>query len=496
MNRGFRLLGWLLAASTAPIAARAEIPAIAEPGARTIDASTAVRLALQNNPSLRAAELDLERSRQNVVIEEGRYPFVYSANAGYRRSVIPRLGPDDSVSASVSRSYTVGTGLRRTFPFGTTAEVRLEGERFESDPLAGTFSGRAIGAGYGVTARASITQPLLRGFGTTVGELELRAAEANQVLSERSTERVTSELVRDVLMAYWELWYASQSVGIEAAARELAVRQADEARQKVAQGAAAPVDVLSFETRVAQLEEAVLAAETLRRQRSLELAQLVGSQATVLAATEPPPAIDAAPTEAMLAAALRAGSIELAELEEQVRVAQLRAEIAGDATRPRLDVDGFVESQGVSDEIPNAARRAAGAQWITAFAGLTFELPLNDSRSRAEREAALLNVRIAQQNLQAARNRIATVARLAIAQRAAAERQLELAQQTLRAAEQSHAAERERFELGTAVPIQVQQAEDELRRARLRVARARVDAAQAEAQVLHLAGSLRTRHGA
>jgi hypothetical protein len=50
--------------------------------------------------------------------------------------------------------------------------------------------------------------------------------------------------------------------------------------------------------------------------------------------------------------------------------------------------------------------------------------------------------------------------------------------------------ERARFELGGSLPIQVQQAEDDLRRAKLRVARARVDLVQEQTIVLHLAGRL------
>jgi len=127
---------------------------------------------------------------------------------------------------------------------------------------------------------------------------------------------------------------------------------------------------------------------------------------------------------------------------------------------------------------------------VTAHVGLVFELPLDDSRRNAEKRSALLAARAAEHNLKATRDRITAEASLAVTNESAASRRVTLAERTLAVAEKAHAAEKARFELGQSLPIQVQQAEDELRRARLRVARARVDLVQEQTLVLHMAGRL------
>jgi outer membrane protein TolC len=332
-----------------------------------------------------------------------------------------------------------------------------------------------------------------------VGESELRAARISRQVAEKSRARITSELVRDVLIAYWELWYASEAVAIEKSAVELANRQAEQAQQQLAAGALAPTGVLTFTRRVAELQEAVVEADVQRQQRALDLARLMGSTAatgTELTASSAP-VVGAAPavSRADVESALRAGSVELAELEAQVRLAQSRAETAGEQDRARLDLEGSVETQGVSERIPRAAERAAQLNWVSAHVGLVFELPLDDTRRTAERESALLAVRIAQQNVKAARERIAAEATLDVAREQAARSRLELAEKTVGIAQQNYNAERARFELGQSIAIQVQEVEDSLRRARLRVARARVDLAQAEAELMHLAGRLMARYG-
>lgn len=457
----------------------------------SIDANTAVRQALANNWNLKTASLDIERARQDVLAEEDRYPYIFGADAGVTRSESPRLATGDNVSSSISRSYTVGSSLRRTFATGTTGEVRLQGDRFENETQQG-FSGSAVGSGYGVTGRLSVTQPLMRGAGTRVGESELRAARVSRALAERTKQRVTSALIRDVLLGYWELWYASESESIEAAALKLAQAQEKDAKERVRQGALAPADVLTFTTRVAQLEESVVSAGIGKEQRGLSLGQLMGTMtdASNLVASSAPPTSLTPASRTEVEASLRSGSVELAEAEAQVRLAKTRAEVAGEASRARLDLDGFVQTEGVSTGIPKAGARAAQMGWLTAHVGLTFETPLTGSRGDAQRNSAVLAVKIAEHNVRATRDRIASQAILAVSEQRAAERRHQLAERTLEVAKKAHAAEKERFELGQGLPITVQQAEDEVRRAQLRVARARVDMAQAEVSVQHLSGRL------
>lgn len=461
---------------------------------RRLQVEQAVAQALRNNPGHKVSELDVLRAQEALRGEEGRYPFVFLADAGFTRSDNPRLGPNDSVSSSVNRTYALGSALRKTWATGTAAEVRVEGRRFENDITTNPAQPSTVsGTGYNTTARASVTQPLLRGAGTGVGELELRAARASRSAADRGLARDTSALVRDVLTAYWELWYAGRATDIERNALATAKRQEAEAEARVAAGAVAPADVLSFNTRVAQLEEAVVGADISREQRALAVLELMGDTSDtgqgLLATSSLPPARPLS-TRRDVEAALRSDSVELATLEAQLVVARTRAEYAGEQSRPRLDLSGYLESNGVSEALPRSFARTGQMGWVTGHVGLTFELPLDDSRRQSEKSAALLNVRIAETQIRAARQRIGTDASLAVARETAAARRLALAERTFDVAKRTHEAERARFELGQSIPIQVQQAEDDLKQAELRVTRARVDMVQSQIQLDHLTGRL------
>lgn len=476
--------------------AQGAAPPSTAPERRSLSVEQALAAAMAKSPTRSLAELSRDRARQGVLAEEGRYPYVFAADAGFTQTRSIRLGANDTVTGNTSRVFEVGAALRRTFPNGTSAEVRLGGEAFDNEVSAAALAGGISGTGYGVSARASVSQPLLRGAGTRVGEVELRAARVERETADRALRRVASETARDVLLRYWELWYAEAAIGIERAALELAKQQELEAMAKVEQGALALADSFAFSTRVAELEESVVGAENARTQRALELSVAMGESglgaASLSAASELPEPGPLA-SRAALEQALASDSLELAELETQLRSAAIRADVAGEAARPRLDLEGYVLSQGVGERISSAAERAAGGEYLTAHVGLIAELPLERTRYQAERASALLAVRIAEQNLRAARVRLSAEVSVALENETASLRRLELARRTLAVAEKAYAAESGRFELGQSIPIQVRQAEDELRRARLRVTRARVDVIEEQVALAHLQGKLAPR---
>src|SRR5690606_30959552 len=484
------------ASPTAPARAGALDAATPRSG-RGLAVEEAVSLALRNNPTREAARLAVVRAEHDVQAEEGRYPYVLGADAGHTRATSARLGPGNSITSGTSHSTVVGASLRRLFPNGTNAELRVSGERFEDDLAGASVPGFNASTGYAASARASIVHPLARGAGRRVGEAELRAARVSRQATDREAVRTSSEVVRDVLLAYWELWYADESVRIESAALELARQREREARARVEQGALALADVFSYATNVAALEESLVSARTVREQRALDLALLLGApedDAGSMVASSELPAPEPLSSRAAVTAAVREGSIELAELEASARLAAVRAEVAGESARPRVDLEAFVEAQGIGETPGSALERVGGMRYLTAHVGIVAELPLDRSRERAERASAALAVKIAEQQLKAARDRIAVTAGAAVANEAAALERVRLAERTLELAQKTYEAEEARFQLGQSIPLQVQEAQDELRRAKLRLARARVDLVQQQIAIQHLTGALAARY--
>jgi len=461
------------------------------PASHQLGEDRAVQMAMTANPTLKAAVLELKRSNESVRFEEGRYPYILQLDAGVTRTSNPGAS-ESGEFLSTNDSVGVGAELSRTFPTGTRASVRVDG--YGDIRRKPSHSGPT----YGAAARATVAQPLLRGVGVDVGEAQLRVARINRSVAELSRDRTASEVARDVLLAYWELWYAQRAEQIELAARKLAKRQRDEASQRVEDGALAPVELLPFETRVASFEESVVSAAAERRRRSLVLSQRIGSSrafgTTLEAAGDEEPATASMPLRTAAIEMALTHSPEIRELEAQLRLAREQLRTSGDSYRARLDIEGYVQVAGAGyQDVPPVFEQIGTGKATSAHVGLVYELPLDDARRSTERTRDLFAVRVAEERLRAAKQRIRSEIETVIEQERASRVRLQLAEKTAGIAAKQVAAETERFEIGVAIAVQVHEAEDELRQAQLRAARARVDVLEAGINRDHVMGRLLER---
>lgn len=494
MNRLKRLsvLVFALGLGSVVRVARAE-----EPAPQTVDRAWVVSTLLANNPSLKAAWLGVGQATEVRRGEEGRFPYVFEADAGYTRSETPALGLN-GVTTSSNESVLVGTQLSRTFPTGTTATLRAEGQRFESSrPSTTSIVTNQPGVGYEATVRATVTQPLLRGYGTEVNEAGLRAARISETQANKAFVRQTSELLRDALSAYWELWYASRSVEIEREALALAKDQQLDARRRVEQGAVSPADALQFDSQVATINESLVKAQASVTQQALSLGLLVGRPE----GSENLIAVDAEPEDPSLVArsVLMREATEtspaIAELEQALRLARENEKTAGDELRRRLDLTTWVEAAGLgAAHVAPALRQLRDLSAVSVYGGVTFETDLDTKRLRAARAQASYAVRIAESNLVAARQNLRNQASQLLLQLNTARASLAAAEITLGVARKQAELERQRFMLGASTPLQVAVAEDTLRQAQLRVARAVVDRTKAWLSLSHVSGDLLRRY--
>jgi len=471
----------------------------------------AVVAAVAQNPTLHVALLRAQQSRYNLSAEQALYDPVLDANAGYTHlrtpSLVSRTVANDDGTMTVvpdtrvtgSDVFDVGAGITKPFAYGTVVGASVSGQRSSRASLEQAALFGANGPGYSIAARLSATQPLLRGFGTDLGLASLRQAKLTLSANQLAAQDAASQLLSQVVNAYWELWYATETVRINEASRELARVQQEQAKQQVDSGALAPASALPYATQVAELEETVLAAQTQVRQRELALWQLLGKpsgEGVSLRAADAPdlPRVDELSESSAVQDALK-NSYVRRQLQTQLAIVKDQLKITGDPLRPRLDVDAYVQAQGLGNtRVPPAFEQFGKLDAVSAHVGLTFEMPLTDTRRSSQIQAAQLAAHVAEKQIEANELEIRSSVALAIAQRRAAHDKLELSTQTEKVAGQQAEAERARFLAGGSIAITGQQAEDAYRQAQLRVQRARVDLVLAELALLEIRGQLLARY--
>jgi outer membrane protein TolC len=460
--------------------------------------SQVVAETLGHNPAYAAQAAQLAQAVASLHSAEARYDPTLTLDAGVTRSKNPSLSVSGTLT-STQTLFSANAALRKqliggaqfTFSLGTSWQQA-------QTPFASNGAGTAIststvattGPGYGLVAKAAVSLPLLRGSGTEVGLAAQREAEGTRTATAATRDRSASELVRDTMTAYWELWYATTAVTIQRQARDTARRQRDEAAARRDTGSAAPADVFSFETSLSQAEELLVQAEADERARAAELGRLLGRRTStdLTASTEPPAP---AALDGDLTAEVLAHSPEIAERRADVDLATVRARTAADSFRPRLDLDAYAQAQGLGNRDAGAAvGQFAGLDAVSLYVGLTYELPLQDRRRQAESERAQQSIVIARQSLESTRQKLIADLDTRQEKASSSRRRIDLAGATLAVARASLLAEQERFRTGSSTPLAVIQAQDQVRAADLRLARARVDLAAAHLGLLHVTGRL------
>lgn len=471
---------------------------IAAPSAYAVpvEPATALSMAAERDPTLRAALLAAQQARQAVMREAHGFVPTFTAEVGLTSSTTPslsqqgiRLAGRDDISArlAIEKPFAVGTRLG--------AELTLNGatQDFVQPDLADTLT---LGPNYGLNLTLRLTQPLLRGFGVDAGEAALRGAKQAQTAAERARDQVASALARDVLMAWWQLWSAQAVVTNQKQGLTVAERQLKEIQDRIEIGSLPPSDALPLRTQVALVREALATARITVRQRQSALAQLTSGDASASIQATPGPAATAdLPSVEAVAEAARANAPELPALVAAVAQARIQAAVSANAALPQLDAATWISAAGLGKESTvDALSMTARGEALSGYVGLSLSLPVDNDGREADAERARLAVQAAQTRLQAARESASAQAVFQLETAYAAQVRLVAAMETTTVATEAAEAARARHEAGADTALAWVVAEQDRREAALRVVQARADLAIGKAALAHLTGELLARN--
>lgn len=475
----------LFAVAAASFSQRAE--------ARPTTEAEVVSIAMAHNPTLRAAMADYESAGWALRSAESQFVPYVGLDAGATRNRIPTLSLA-GVTTGESSSAEMGASIRKRFVTGTDLSLRLGGSWMLSrTSIPGSSDVFSMGPGYGLNLRLGVVQPLWRGAGREVGEADIVAWRVRKTAAELAKVRAANDLLAMVVDAYWGLWYASEALAIQQDSLGLAERQRDEAKERAEVGSIAAVDVLAFETRVASRYEDIATAELEVERRKNELLRLLARGGEPLEPSDEPPLPPPPPHRATELAL--ASSLELREAATATELAVVEARTADDALKPRLDLDAYAETRGLGNQDINAAfGQFAGLGAVSAHVGLTFEAPIHSTQRQAAAARASLAIESATAREADIRERVVATVETEIQREAVARRRLELAERTAEIARLQLEAEEARYQTGSATALTVLQAEDDLRAARLRIARARIDLVEASVAIGRVTGTLLERY--
>ncbi|MBK6846397.1 MAG: TolC family protein [Proteobacteria bacterium] len=190
------------AADTAGDAAGGEGDAPAPPQVLKLSLKQCAELALQYNPRVREATLDVADRERKLANERGAWVPTLSASGLLKREVVGEpFAFNDPRGRFTNTGPGFEAGLKGLAPLGT-----LYGVKAKSELLWTTRNAESISPQYRNRLGVELTQPLLRGWGVPTVMAAQRAAELEREVARGAGRGVGDDVLLELTRAYWELY--------------------------------------------------------------------------------------------------------------------------------------------------------------------------------------------------------------------------------------------------------------------------------------------------
>lgn len=233
-----------------------------------------VARALDQNFSLEIQRFTQESAGLAVDIADSDYDPGLSVTA--RRSLSQQAQPGSTldgvtVEGPRSESSSLRVGASQKIVTGATVQVGANLLRSETNSR-----NALLNPAYDSDVSLSVSQPLLRGFGSEVNKAAILRARLGAERAGHDFRSVVLDVVRNVEAAYYNLAFAREQLGVRRFSRQVAEKLLEENQAKKDTGVATDLDVLQAQVGVANADRNVLLAEQTVRDREDALRALIG----------------------------------------------------------------------------------------------------------------------------------------------------------------------------------------------------------------------------
>ena len=458
-------------------------------GPQRLALQDALLTALERNSDLRVQRYEPLIRAEDLARKAAEFDPEATASIQRRRDD-DRFGAETGAEVRTRRDVTsLEAGLRQGLWTGTSWEALATSTTTRQDGEQSTAHRLGL----------TVSQALLRGAGSAVGLADVRQARLDLAISRYGLRGYVAAVASTVEKAYWSHALARERLVLVEESMRLTERQLSEAREIVAAGRMAGVELSASEAEVALRAQVVLDAREEVATSRLLLQSLLGASGAdyqrPLDLLDRPfvPERGVDPLDAHLAVAQRLRP-DLNQARLEIQRGDLELVKTRNGLLPRLDLFVTLGGTGYARGFGDAIQRDDGRGRDLTI-GLTASIPLGNRAANADHRragherdqvaAALTNLeRLAELDVL-----IAHLAALSARERVAA------AAATVQLQERKLEAQTEKFRIGTASTLAVAQAQRDLLDSRLSAITAVVDHLIALDELYWLDGSLLARRG-
>ncbi|MGA7873806.1 MAG: TolC family protein [Candidatus Binatus sp.] len=385
---------------------------------RGLTLKEAIYIAIQNNPALKAAELDPIASMETVREANGTFDPNLTAQGDIEKTVVPVTSAlQTSGSAYVQKFYDWNFGLNKV----SSVTNGTWGVTFNNDRSLSNSTFAGVNPAYQPNLALSLSQPLLQNFGWQFATINVRIAESGQKQAQWTYGQALQDFVQKIGGDYWNVVLSEENLQVARAALRFNLDLVRQNAISVKVGTLAPIDLQEAQSAAATAEANVYTAEANLKNSRTQLRQdvMLNPYGTFLP-EEIQPLTRPNPQEQIVVDEERALELavqyvpSLGNMREAIRDALLQVKFSENQVLPQLNLGaqvGLTSTAGttpclISKLIPagtgncgtsampglkapfggiygDALDRLWGFSYYNYAAVLTFQMPLDNAVPRA-----------------------------------------------------------------------------------------------------------------
>lgn len=409
----------------------------------------AILLALRYNPNIQNAELDriIQRYQLRLANNEFELQYALAASGVVQKSKYSGLGSDTTQSGIASPEMNLKT------KWGTSASLNVDNNLNNNNS-------------FNPILNLTVTQPLLRGGGSSANEAALKDALDNEWLNKLSLQQSVIDQITQVIISYRALILSANNLQNQKLQLKEAKKSFEINKKKIDAGQLEPTGNIQPSYQIESLSLMVEQGDNDFQTASLELLQAIGLDPDMHLSVPSDIAV-----KKLLVPNLKE-SIDLAlthnaqylALQMALRADERAYAVAKNQQLWQLDLSGSMQSGLVNDPVSNAngTRTIYNGNNRTQAASLTLTIPFHDIGRRSQLVNAKVKLEKDRITLIAAKRALITQVTNTIHTIESLVKRYQLAQKQVRLAEQSYNLEKKKQQAGIASALDVNNTQNQL----------------------------------
>lgn len=453
--------------STTPLIEKAqpvkpeEMKPTAEAPKVALSLEEAINLALVSNFDIAIERFNPKIAAEQITVAESRFDPLIAADANGRETISPAAS---QVTGTQQENLDVNAGFQQTLSPGTTYQVAFTNNRLETDsPFA------VVNPAYRSSVLFTLTQPLLKNFGTGVNRAPILIARNNRDISLSELRNQVIRVISDVQSVYWDLVFTIGNLE----ARQLSLRLAQDLvrinKAQVEVGTLAPIEVLQAESSAAAREEAVLVAEQNLRDTEDRLKRILNFregalqfwEATIVPLDKPPFQVKEVSVEESIKIALQKRP-EITQARINLENTNINVRTTRNQLLPALNLEGSVGLNGLGTDYGDNLNELTSGDFYSWQVGVNFEFPIGNRAAKSNHVIAKLATEQAEVFIKNVEQQVILEVRQAVRQLRTDVKRVEVTRIARELAERQLDAEQKKFNEGLSTNFNVLEFQEDL----------------------------------